>query len=46
MFTLFKSPPKFPNVQSVNLKSVQLYASKFEEAIRNFEELQKETLDS
>jgi D-aminopeptidase len=42
MFTLFKSSPKFPRVQRVDIKTVRLYISKFEESLRNFEELQKE----
>jgi hypothetical protein len=44
MFTLFKSSPKFPKLNPVNLKTVQLYLVKFEESIKNFEELQKESL--
>jgi hypothetical protein len=42
MFTLFKSSPRFPKVNPVNLKFVHLYLVKFEESLRNFEELQKE----
>jgi hypothetical protein len=42
MFTLFKSSPRFPKVNPVNLKFVQLYLDKFEESLRNFEELQRE----
>lgn len=42
MFTLFKSSPRFPKVNPVNLKFVQLYMVKFEESLRNLEELQRE----
>lgn len=42
MFTLFKSAPRFPKVNPVNLKFVHQYMAKFEESLRNFEELQKE----
>jgi hypothetical protein len=42
MFTLFKASQKFPKVKPVNLKFVQLYMTKFEESLKNFEELQKE----
>ncbi|MCR9016343.1 hypothetical protein [Aquiflexum gelatinilyticum] len=42
MFTLFNSSPRFPKVNPVNLKFVQQYIIKFEESLRNFEELQKE----
>jgi hypothetical protein len=44
MFTLFKSSPKFPKLNPVNLKTVQLYFVKFEESLKNFEELQRESL--
>jgi hypothetical protein len=44
MFTLFKASPKFPKVKPVNLKFVQLYMTKFEESLKNFEELQKESV--
>ncbi len=46
MFTLFKSTPIAPKVRPVNLKFVQLYKVKFEESIKNFEELQKEKIYS
>ncbi|GMQ27286.1 MULTISPECIES: hypothetical protein [Algoriphagus] len=46
MFTLFKSSPKFPEVKPVNIKQVQNYLLKFEESIRNFEEIQKEKIHS
>ncbi len=42
MFTLFKASQKFPKIKPVNLKFVQLYMTKFEESLKNFEELQKE----
>ena len=44
MFTLFKPSKTFPKVESVNLKVIQLYMVKFEESLKNFDELQKETL--
>ncbi|EKB50539.1 hypothetical protein B879_00741 [Cecembia lonarensis LW9] len=46
MFTLFKASPKFPKVKTVDLKAVRLYVSKFEESLKNFEELQKEGVRS
>ncbi len=46
MFTLFKASPKFPKVKPVDLKTVRLYISKFEESLRNFEEMQKEGVRS
>ncbi|WP_241348067.1 hypothetical protein [Belliella filtrata] len=42
MFTLFKASPKFPKIQPVNIKFIQRYFEKFEESLRNFEEVQKE----
>jgi hypothetical protein len=44
MFILFKASQKFPNVKTVNLRFVQLYMTKFEESLKNFEELQKESI--
>lgn len=46
MFTLFKASPKFPKIRPVDLKVVKLYVSKFEESLKNFEELQKEGYSS
>ena len=42
MFTLFQSYPKFPVVKRINVKMTKNYISKFEESLRNFEEIQKE----
>lgn len=42
MFTLFKPARKFPKGQNVNLKVIHLYMAKFEESLRNFDEVQKE----
>jgi hypothetical protein len=46
MFTLFKVSPKFPKIQPVDIKVIRLYMSKFEESLKNFEELQKEGVRS
>jgi hypothetical protein len=46
MFTLFKSSPKFPEVKPVNIRQVKNYLMKFEESLRTFEEIQKETIHS
>lgn len=46
MFILFKASPRFPKVQQLNVKFIQLYLEKFEESIRTFEELQKESIVS
>jgi hypothetical protein len=46
MFTLFKTSPKFPKVKRVDLKVIRLYMSKFEESLKNFEEVQKEGIHS
>lgn len=46
MFTLFKASPKFPKVQPLNVKFIQRYFEKFEESIKTFEELQKESVSS
>ncbi|MFD2035693.1 hypothetical protein ACFSKL_12890 [Belliella marina] len=46
MFTLYKASPKFPKIQPLNTKFIQRYIEKFEESIRNFEELQKERVSS
>ncbi len=46
MFTLFKSAPKFPVVKPVNLSLAKSYLIKFEESLRNFEEIQKEAVHS
>lgn len=45
MFILFKSSPKFPIVRHVNIKQIQNYLNKFEESLRAFEEIQKESVD-
>lgn len=42
MFTLYKHSPRFPKVKPVNLKFVQAYIQKFEESLKNYEEIQKE----
>lgn len=46
MFTLFKSTPVIPKVKPVNLKDIQLYMAKFEESLRNFDEIQKENVNT
>ena len=46
MFTLFKSSPKFPIVKPVNIRLVHNYLQKFEESLKNFEEIQKEAVHS
>lgn len=46
MFTLFKPTRSFPKTQNVNLKVIQLYMVKFEESLKNFDELQKEMVKS
>ncbi|EMS31838.1 hypothetical protein C943_01797 [Mariniradius saccharolyticus AK6] len=43
MFTLFMNSPRFPKVKPVNLKFVQSYIQKFEESLKVYEELQKES---
>lgn len=44
MFTLFKQKRTFPKVKTVNLKDIQMYMAKFEESLRNFDEIQKENV--
>ncbi len=44
MFTLFKQRASIPKTKTVNLKDIQLYMAKFEESLRNFEEVQKENI--
>lgn len=46
MFTLFKPSPRFPQIKRIDIKSVHLYLTKFEESIKNFEEMQKERIAS
>ncbi len=46
MFTLFKPSPTFPKVKPVDLKNIQMYMAKFEESLKNFEEVQKEHINS
>lgn len=46
MFTLFKSSPKFPVVKPINIKQAKNYLRKFEESLKNFEELQNEPVHS
>ncbi|EOZ92316.1 hypothetical protein A33Q_4409 [Indibacter alkaliphilus LW1] len=46
MFTLYKPSPRFPQIKRIDIRTVQLYLSKFEESIRNFEEIQKERITS
>lgn len=44
MFTLFKPTKSFPEVKNINLKVIQMYMVKFEESLKNLDELQKESL--
>lgn len=46
MFALFKTPPKFPVVKPINIRLVQNYFVKFEESLKNFEEMQREMIHS
>jgi hypothetical protein len=46
MFTLYKSPPKFPVVKPVNIRLVHNYFEKFEESLKIFEEIQRESIHS
>lgn len=46
MFTLFQTFPKFPEVQRINVRMAKNYISKFEESLKNFEEFQKEIVNS
>jgi len=46
MFTLFKTSPKFPVVKPINIRQSINYLEKFEESLKNFEEIQKETIHS
>jgi hypothetical protein len=46
MFPLFKSSPKFPVVKPINIRQAKNYLRKFEESLKNFEEMQNETLHS
>ncbi|WP_169817511.1 hypothetical protein [Algoriphagus vanfongensis] len=46
MFTLFKSSPKFPVVKPVDIPTVKSYVVKFEESLRNLDEIQKEAVHS
>ncbi len=46
MFTLFKSSPKFPVLKPVNIGMAKSYLKKFEESLKIFEEIQKESLHS
>jgi hypothetical protein len=46
MFTLFKSSPKFPVVKPTNIKQAKNYLRKFEESLKNFEEMQNEVVHS
>jgi len=46
MFTLFKTSPRFPEVKPINIKLVKSYIRKFDESLRNFEEIQKEAIHS
>ncbi len=46
MFTLFKSSPRFPKINPINLKFVRMYMVKFEESLKNFEEVQKDCINS
>ncbi|MDF2156931.1 hypothetical protein [Algoriphagus sp. CAU 1675] len=44
MFTLFQSTPRFPVVKPINIQMVKSYMMKFEESLRNFEEIQKDPI--
>lgn len=46
MFTLYKTPPKFPVVKPVNIRLVHNYFVKFEESLKIFEEIQREAAHS
>lgn len=46
MFTLFKSSPKFPVLKPVNIGMAKNYLIKFEESLRIFDEVQKESTHS
>ncbi len=46
MFTLFKTSPRFPVVKPINILQAKNYLMKFEESLRNFEELQNEAIHS
>jgi len=46
MFTLFKTSPKFPAVKLTNVKQARNYLLKFEESLKNFEEIQNEATHS
>jgi hypothetical protein len=46
MFTLYKSPPKFPVVKPVDIRLTHNYLVKFEESLRIFEEIQREAIHS
>jgi hypothetical protein len=43
MFTLLSPSKSFPSIKTVDIKDIHLYVKKFEESLRNFEELQKES---
>jgi hypothetical protein len=42
MFKLLQPSKNFPQIKYVNLNHVQLYMMKFEESIKNLEEIQNE----
>jgi len=46
MFILFKASPKFSAMKPTNVKQVRNYLQKFEESLKNFEEIQNEAIHS
>ncbi|MFC4871251.1 hypothetical protein [Negadavirga shengliensis] len=44
MFKLFSASKSFPQIKYVNLRDIQMYMRKFEESIRNLEEMQKDSI--
>ncbi len=43
MFQLLHPTKKFPQIRYVNLNQIQLYIMKFEESIKNLDEIQNES---
>jgi len=43
MFKLLQPSKKIPKIRYINLNQVQMYMIKFEESIRNFEKIKKES---
>ncbi len=46
MFTLLSRTKSFPRIRPVDIRDIHLYMMKFEESLKNFEALQKETARS